>query len=228
MDRPVVVTRTIVQTALLTVAVLSVAAMAAAQRIPDTEGRVFGLVGGSFGDGDTAIMTSAGAGLRLTRNLGVDFELLYVNDLNLEDDDFFILQRAALLSIFPPIDFMHEGSVTAFLTKFTADFPIARDRLIPFVTGGGGIGYLSERIGFGLRDRTFPARPGLGGSGPAILPFPYIDRAQTGLALTLGGGLDVRLWQGLAVGADIRWLRLLATHDTLDFAYVASRVSYRF
>ena len=112
MDRSAIAARTIVQTALLTLAVLSVAATVAAQRIPDTGGRVFGLVGGSFGDGKTALMTSGGAGLRLTRNLGVDFELLYVNDLDLSDRDFLILQRQALLSIFPPIDFKHEGSLT--------------------------------------------------------------------------------------------------------------------
>ena len=37
-----------------------------AQTIPETGGRVFGLVGGSFGDGSSAVQTSGGAGVRLT------------------------------------------------------------------------------------------------------------------------------------------------------------------
>ena len=40
--------------------------------VPDIGGRVFGIVGGSFGDGGSTIMTSGGVGLRLTRHLGLD------------------------------------------------------------------------------------------------------------------------------------------------------------
>ena len=40
--------------------------------MPDIGGRVFGIVGGSFGDGGSTIMTSGGVGLRLTRHLGLD------------------------------------------------------------------------------------------------------------------------------------------------------------
>ncbi len=60
-------------------------------------------------------------------------------------------------------------------------------------------------------------------------PFPQrFENAETGLALTLGGGVDVRLWRGLSLGAEARWMRLLASQNTFDFAHIASRVSYRF
>ena len=54
----------------------STAGSAAAQHnvLPDTGGRVYGLVGGGFGDG-TFVATGAGAGLRLTPHLGLDLEL---------------------------------------------------------------------------------------------------------------------------------------------------------
>ena len=229
MTRFVAVTRTIMLVALVTTVAVGVTTPATAQPIPERGGRVFGLVGGSFGNGGSAVMTSGGAGLRLTRNLGIDFELLHVKDLDLSDGDFVI--RQLLPSIFPPPEVYSEGSVTAFLTKMTVDFPVAGDRLIPFVTGGGGIGRLSEQTGIEFPDRRFPALGGIGGNilrdFGGILPRDF-ESAETGLALTIGGGVDIRLWRGLAVGADVRWLRLLARRDTFDFSQIASRVSYRF
>ena len=215
----------------LVLALIAVPTGAEAQGTPNTGGRVFGLVGGSFGDGETTIMTSGGAGLRLTRTLGIDFELLHVGDLDLSDDRFFILARPTLGALLPPLDIDHEGSVTAFLTKFTVEFPVAGNRLVPFVSGGGGIGRLSEEIEFAVDDRNdrFAGRPGVfDGPRPVVFPPPNIEQSEIGLALTVGGGLDVRLWRGLSVGADVRWLRLLASRDEFDFAQIASRVSYRF
>ena len=170
-------------------------------------------------------MAAGGAGLRLTRALGIDFEVLHVRTLDLSQDDRVVVPLQSRFSIFPPFDVTREASVTAFLTKFTVDFPVAGGRLIPFVSGGGGIGRVAERISYDFNDRPTAAGRSL---GPIILPVPDIDRAETGLALTVGGGLDVRLWRGLAIGADVRWLRLLADQRDFDFAQIASRVSYRF
>ena len=225
MHKRSVSTRIIGLTAVLTAAALGVATGAAAQTIPDTGGRVFGVVGGSFGNGGTALMTAGGAGLRLTRALGIDFEVLHVRTLDLSQDDGFVFPLPSRLSIFPLFRVTREASVTAFLTKFTVDFPVAGGRLIPFVSGGGGIGRVAERISYDFNDRATAAGRLL---SPIILPAPDIDRAETGLALTVGGGLDVRLWRGLAVGVDVRWLRLLADQRDFDFAQIASRVSYRF
>ena len=108
----------------------------------------------------------------------------------------------------------------------TAEFPLSNDRLIPFVKGGGGVGRLSQRFGFEFPDR--PRLAGLAFDARLFQPFQDISTSETGLAVTLGGGLDVRLWRGLAVGADVRWLRLLAGRDTLDFSHIAARTSYRF
>ena len=204
---------------------------------PDIGGRVFGIVGGSFGDGGSTVMTSGGVGLRLTRHLGLDLEVLYVSALDLADDGlFFIQQRRAFASGFaPPFDMDRDASVTAFLTKFTVEFPVAGGRLFPYLTGGGGVGHLSERVRYRPRCNCILQVPEsilqLGEPSifsPLIFPPPAFETSETGLSLTVGGGLDVRLWRGLGIGVDARWLRLLSSREDLDTAQIASRVSYRF
>ncbi len=199
--------------------------------VPDIGGRVFGTVGGSFGDGGSTIMTSGGVGLRLTRHLGLDLEVLYVPALDLTNDGLFFIQqgRQFALGFPPPFDMDRDASVTAFLTTFTVEFPIAGGRLFPYLTGGGGVGHLSERV----RYRPWGDIPILqvaepSSLSPLIFPPPAFKSSETGLSLTVGGGIDIRLWRGLGIGVDARWLRLLSSREDLDTAQIASRVSYRF
>ena len=77
---------------------------------------------------------------------------------------------------------------------------------------------LAESIGRPLADAL----------GVQIFPPPELDMTATDLALTIGGGVDVRLWKGLAVGGDVRYLRLFDDTEGFDFAFVTSRISYRF
>ncbi len=195
--------------------------------VPDIGGRVFGIVGGSFGDGGSTVMTSGGVGLRLTRHLGLDLEVLYVPALDLADDDLFFIQqgRAFASGFAPPFEMDRDASVTAFLTKFTVEFPTASGRLIPYLTGGGGVGHLSERVRYRPRSDTpiLQVQDSI-----LIFPPPAFESSETGLSLTVGGGLDIRLWRGLGIGVDARWLRLLSSREDLDTAQIASRVSYRF
>jgi len=194
---------------------------AMAQDIPDTGGRVFGLVGGAFGAGESTILTSAGAGLRISRHLGLDFEVLYADDLGLPPTPDFVIQT--LGADFAPVERLEASRLVSFLTKMTVEFPVANGRVWPYVTGGGGIGSLRHTISF----RNLPL-PRIGELVPAIFPSPGFTISATDLALTLGGGVDVRLWRGFAVGADVRYLRLLDDREGFDFAFVTSRVSYRF
>tara|TARA_B110000116_G_scaffold40466_1_gene32865 strand:+ start:60 stop:296 length:237 start_codon:yes stop_codon:yes gene_type:complete len=57
------------------------AGLATAQAVPDTGGRVFGAVGG--GDGGSALVGAVGAGIRVTKHLAIDFEVLHAGDLGL-------------------------------------------------------------------------------------------------------------------------------------------------
>ena len=61
------------------------------------------------------------------------------------------------------------------------------------------------------------------------MTFPRLGGySALGLALSLGGGVDVRLWHGLGVGVDVRWLRVLLDYDHVDTAQVGLGLSYRF
>ena len=223
----------------LTVAVtlVGVSPAVAQEAVPGVGGRVFGTVGGSFGDGGTTVMASGGVGLRLTRHLGLDLELLYVPALKMSDDDrFFIQEGRPFGSLFAPTFVVdRDAAVTAFLTKFTVEFPTAGGRLFPYLTGGGGVGHVSERIRYRLVESPFPTLL-VDATDPAVVrrliptifPPQDFESSETGLSLTVGGGLDVRLWRGFGIGVEARWLRLLANREDLDTAQVATRVSYRF
>jgi len=192
-----------------------------AQDIPETGGRVFGLIGGAFGDGDTTALISGGAGIRITRQLGLDFEVLYAPDLSLPTDVDIIIQTLGVA--FAPVERIERSRLIAFLTKMTVEFPVADGRVWSYLTGGGGVGSLRQTITF--RNLPLPLAEEL---GVQIFPPPEFDMTATDLALTIGGGVDVRLWKGLAVGGDVRYLRLLDDTEGFDFAFVTSRISYRF
>ena len=132
--------------------------------------------------------------------------------------------------------------MTTFLTRFTVEFPVANGRLFPYLTGGGGVGRVTER--FSVVVDPIPWIP-LGPLVPESVEHPsdgintvrFFDSSffpspggysELGLSLVLGGGVDVRLWRGLGVGVDIRWLRVIRSYDVFDTARVTSRVSYRF
>lgn len=242
---------------------LTVAPAAAQQHVPDTGGRVYGLVGGGFGDG-TFIATGAGAGLRLTPRIGLDLELTHLSDRGGTITDtpwfggvsVFGAPSTAIVAedfppvgiddfLFPPVRFEDRGrDVTTFLTKFTAEFPIADGLLFPYLTGGGGVGRVTERFGVifdpipwlpldhgpSTAHATSARDPG----GTAYFSdfstsFPGPSAySELGLALVLGGGVDVPLWRGLGAGVDIRWLRVLRNYGALDTAQVTARASYRF
>ena len=241
---------------------LTVAPAAAQQDVPDIGGRVYGLVGGGFGDG-TFIATGAGAGLRLTPRIGLDLELTHLSGHGgtIADTPWFggvsvfSATSAAIVAedfppagvddyLFPPVRFEDRGrDVTTFLTKFTAEFPIADGLLFPYLTGGGGLGRVTERFGIVLdpipwlpldhgpltarADAPHDAGSAIHFSESVTFPRPTAY-SELGLALVLGGGVDVRLWRGLGAGVDIRWLRVLRDYGPLDTAQVTARTSYRF
>ena len=228
-------------------AVLVYAATAAAQTpVPSRGGRVYGVVGGGFGDG-TFLLSGGGAGLRLTPRLGLDLEVAHLTG---ERDAHAGWSGGGVLAFygaqhpisFPPL--AQDRSVTTFLTRFTVEFPAAGGRLFPYLAGGGGVGRVREPEGSAFPRPPWPLFPALGpvaggaattggnvtsgGEIAGLVGAWPADRAESGLALVVGGGLDVRLWQGLSVGAEVRWLRVLLSRDAFDTAQVASRISYRF
>ena len=165
-------------------------------------------------DGSTTVMTSGGIGLRLTRTWASRSRCSPSRYARATSCLPLWSQRSDTA-----ID--REGGVTAFVTKATFDVPIAGGRLIPYVTGGGGVGYLSERVtdlNTRLPDELFRFRPS-----------SALESSEIGHSLMMGGGLDVSLRRDLTVGADVRWLRL-AGHDpgARSSTQVAVRARYSF
>lgn len=220
---------------------------AAAQQVPDAGGRVYGLVGGAIGPGEFAA-AGVGAGLRLTSRVGLDVELTYLDG----NDDHWpygfgsvsMFNAIPSAEDYPPLGVDIDAlsfapprrSMTTFLTKFTVEFPVADGLLFPYLSGGGGIARTSEgydAFPFPLIPWEDPFHDTVGADGSprfsesAVFPFPAAY-SELGLALVLGGGVDVRLWRGFAVGGDIRWLRVLRDYDALDLGQVTARLSYRF
>ena len=228
-----------------------VAAPVAAQQSVDAGGRVYGLVGGGFGDG-TFVTNGAGAGLRLTQHLGLDVELTHLSGSNvggmpthgyggISFSGTFAATGAAIEDFpalplgfdpwFPPVRIEdQQRDVTTFLTRFTVEFPVANGRLFPYLTGGGGVGRVRERFSIVVDPIPWIPLDPLG-AGPvehpsdgintmrffdsSIFPSP-VEYSELGLSLVLGGGVDVQLWRGLAVGVDVRWLRILRSYDAFD------------
>jgi opacity protein-like surface antigen len=104
-------------------------------------------------------------------------------------------------------------------SKFTLAFPIAGGRLVPYITGGGGVGYLAEHV-----SNLNPRLP------DELVRFEQPDASKMSeirRSLMVGGGIDVRVWRELTVGVDARWLQLhpnSTNRDTLNTAQVATRV----
>ena len=259
-DRGLAIRAPIAALAAAAVMVALVAAPAAAQQSLDAGGRVYGLVGGGFGDGGF-VATGAGAGIRLTRHLGLDVELTHLSGADVSGMSTHgyggvsvsgTFAAGAPLEDFPafPPGFDpwfpsvriedQQRDVTTFLTRFTVEFPVENGRLFPYLTGGGGVGRVTERFSIVVDPIPwFPLDP-LGTVGhpsdgvdtlrffdSSVFPSPG-NHSELGLSLVLGGGVDVRLWRGLGIGVDIRWLRILRSYDAFDTAQVTSRVSYRF
>ena len=246
--------------------VASTAGSAAAQQnvLPDTGGRVYGLIGGGFSDGKF-VATGAGAGLRLTPRLGLDIELTHLSGSGRTEEvaatdpfpgiSVFTTTNAAFNDssfldqgaddLFPSVRFENHGRyVTTLLTKFTVEFPVAGGFLVPYLTGGGGVGRVSERQSIVVDVGPFPLIPfddlqstvtddAVSCDGSCLYfsdagVYSRLASSELGLTLVLGGGVDVRLWRGFAVGIDIRWLRILRAYDALDTAQATARASYQF
>ncbi len=239
-------------------AFLLAATPAAAQpEAPDTtRGRVYTLVGGAIGDG-AFITTGAGARLKLAPQLGLELELVHLSGIDDRDRAHMVLSDppdpgGVLESDIPfygwtPFD-RPRRDATTLQTKIVVEFPLAAGRLFPYLAAGGGIGRVTESFGAGNGFVSWvpaesianePQSMQTSGSDPGSDTVHFFDNfsftfprfgeySELGLALSLGGGVDVRVWRGLGLGVDIRWLRILRNYDHVDTAQVASSVSYRF
>ena len=112
------------------------------------------------------------------------------------------------------------GRATIFTTNARIDLPTLTTRVSPYVVGGGGVANLKERF-------TIAGPASVAGSIPVVIPPRAATQSSTALALTLGGGVSLLAARHLSVDIDLRYARLIASHD-LNITRFGVGLSYRF
>jgi hypothetical protein len=185
--------------------------------------RVAGSFAGVFGEGETNIAASGSVGYRFTRQFGFEFEVLSLPDFKIDEIN-------------------TGGRGIGFLTNFVMEFPSDARWLTPYVQGGGGVinirvepdvRILADDI-FDNRVIATPLRNFLrgrfpGGERPVQLPAQLLPSySETNLALSVGGGVDFRVWEQLSVGPNITFTKLFGNFRDVELTRIGARASYRF
>ncbi len=189
--------------------------------------RVAGSFSGVFGEGETNIAASGSVGYRFTRQFGFEFEVLSLPDFKVDDINI-------------------GGRGIGFLTNFVMEFPSDARWLTPYVQGGGGmvnirvepdVRILADDARFDTRAIAAPIRNFLRGRFPNDR-FPNIDGgnlsqllpsySETNLALSVGGGVDFRIWEDLSIGPNITFTQLFGNFRDIELTRIGARASYRF
>ena len=168
--------------------------------------RISGFFGSAFGEGETNIGTGGAVGYRFTPRVGFDFQAVALPDFEIENGA--------------------SGRGVAFLTNFVAEFPSSARWLTPYVSGGGGVANIS-RLASSVDNRDLP--------GPRRDIFRgYENRidvrggSSTDVALTVGGGVDFRIWHSLSVGPNLTYMHLFGGADDLSLTQISGKATYRF
>ena len=179
--------------------------------------RVSGFYAAAIGEGETNTAAGGSVGYRFTPRFGFDFEALALPDFEIENS-------------------ADGGRGVAFLSNFVTEFPSPASWLTPYVQGGGGIGNIRFGSTYELEDRNgqrvpFPDR-GRRGRVPVVpddmrLVPTGLQRSQTSLALSVGGGVDFSVWRALAIGPNITFMKFFGTQD-LELTRIGVRTTYRF
>jgi len=176
-------------------------------------------VGGAVGADDSSIALNVAGAKQLTTHAGVEVEVSYF------PDQIFRSSREFVPQIFPappPGSTTTTGRTLAVLGSFVVSVP--HNRLRPYAQVGGGMESVRHRLHGGV------AGPG-GSLDPQVAQTGFITVSDTKPALSAGGGVEVRVWRRLAVGADVRYMRLLTEVRDLEIANLTrfgARLSYWF
>ena len=164
-------------------------------------------------------------GYRFNPRFGFEFEVLTLPDFQIGDVG-------------------DGGRGIGFLTNFVTEFPSSARWLTPYVQGGGGVVNIRVEPDFRiLTDRvdtrviSAPIRNFLRGRFPNDR-FPIGDDgrltqvlpsySETNLALSVGGGVDFRVWENLSVGPNITFTKLFGNFRDVELTRIGGRASYRF
>lgn len=177
-------------------------------------------------------------GYRFSRVFGMEIEATAVPDLKAPfSNDFPVILNSSAASssaagltsvIFPgPVLQDAGGRLVIFTTNARVEIPTVSARVTPYFVAGGGIASTRRTAEFTYPiPFLLPATQVIAPVPPRSLSYPVIS-SSTDLALTLGGGVDVRVMKRLAIEVDLRLFRLLGYDDT-NVGRFGVGVRYRF
>jgi opacity protein-like surface antigen len=168
----------------------------------------------------TELTFAGSAGYRFNRIVGFEIEVTAVPTLkapfpagDVTIQNVGILSGFTSIAIFPgPLYANPNGRALFFTNNLRIELPTTAARLTPYFVAGGGIGTIRHTA-----DLTIPI---------AIAPIPIggvpnirtstqpVSASSTDLALTIGGGIAVRVGSHVSIDGDLRFFRLMGTEDT--------------
>ncbi len=141
------------------------------------------------------------------------------------------LSTTSAFLIYPgPLFTNQRGRLVVFSNNVRLAIPTTSSHVTPYFVAGGGIGQMRRSADLTYASPIVVPTPG----GPLIpipTPRPITQRvvsSEIDLALTIGGGVDVRVAERFAVGADLRMFRLLGGSDDQNVGRFGASVRYSF
>ena len=181
-------------------------------------------------DGATSVTFTGSGGYRFNRYVGLEVEVTAIPTLRgpfpSSGNDVVIQNFASASLVFPPPNLSNENGRAVFVTNdVRVELPTSAERLIPFFVAGAGVGSIRRTADYSYRIGILPPIGG-GGGGIQTVTQPLIA-SSTDVALTIGGGVAVKIASRASVDADVRYFRLLGETDR-NVGRFGAGVRYRF
>jgi opacity protein-like surface antigen len=209
--------------AFITVFVALLCLPAAARGQDDRGASVGASVSATNMESNTSLSVSAVFGYRFGRVVGLELETTFVPTLRSAFPGTSIQtlstpSAGAVIPIFPTSTFTNQnGRLVIFSNNVRVTIPTTTPRLEPFFIAGGGIASVRQTADFVYSSPLPLATPNL---PIGVIPVPQfrtltenVTSSSVALALTVGGGLSIRVASQVSVDADLRMFRLLGDQD---------------
>ena len=189
-------------------------------------------------DGRTSWSAAGSFEYRLNRVAGLEIEATVAPRLTSALPDLTIqtlevqaaAQNALAPLIYPAPTFSNQrGRAVIFTNNVRLHIPSTSDRIDPYFVAGGGVSNLRQSVDYVYTPLTYTP-VALPSTGLPRIPSPItqpITTSSTAMALTLGGGIGVRVASQMWIEGDLRLFRLLGTDDR-NLGRFGAGVRYRF
>jgi opacity protein-like surface antigen len=184
-----------------------------------------GTIAATSMDSGTSLSFAGSFTYRFNSVVGLELEVTAVPKLDSPfPNDPVVIQNSTLVSVgsslssiqlFPtPTVTNSDGRAVIFANNVRVNIPTTSTRLEPYFVAGGGVASVRHTADFSYIDflRLTPT-PGIPIPAPLPRAVQRVTSSTVDLALTLGGGLSVRIASQLSIEADLRLFRLLGEED---------------